>query len=139
MKLFSWSSLFFLLSLSFLWGCGYWVWLQTNQSQQSQLYSQLSLQLERSEVLLEDWQRNYRLHLDYLRADLAGMTPANTDNVIYDPWQELDDKSSMRRGLMLCWAMRCSMKPVGLSASAIVWQVSCLLLPSLISAAIISS
>lgn len=92
MKLFSWSSLFFLLSLSFLWGCGYWVWLQTNQSQQTQLYSQLSLQLERSEVLLEDWQRSYRLHLDYLRADLAGMTPATTDNVIYDPWQELDDK-----------------------------------------------
>ena len=92
MKLFSWSSLFFLLSLSFLWGCGYWVWLQTNQSQQTQLYSQLSLQLERSEVLLEDWQRNYRLHLDYLRADLVGMTPATTDNVIYDPWQELDDK-----------------------------------------------
>jgi len=91
-KLFSWSSLFFLLSLSFLWGCGYWVWLQTNQSQQTQLYSQLSLQLERSEVLLEDWQRNYRLHLDYLRADLVGMTPATTDNVIYDPWQELDDK-----------------------------------------------
>ena len=92
MKLFSWSSLFFVLSLSFLWGCGYWVWLQTNQSQQTQLYNQLSLQLERSEVLLEDWQRNYRLHLDYLRADLAKMTPPTTDNVIYDPWQELDDK-----------------------------------------------
>lgn len=92
MKLFSWSSLFFILSLSFLWGCGYWVWVQTNQSQQAQLYSQLSLQLERSEVLLEDWQRNYRLHLDYLRADLAKMTPPSTDNEIYDPWQELDDK-----------------------------------------------
>ena len=92
MKLFSWSSLFFILSLSFLWGCGYWVWLQTNQSQQIQLTSQLSLQLERSEVLLEDWQRNYRLHLDYLRADLAKTTPPSTDNVMYDPWQELDDK-----------------------------------------------
>lgn len=92
MKLFSWSSLFFILSLSFLWGCGYWVWLQTNQSQQTQLTSQLSLQLERSEVLLEDWQRNYRLHLDYLRADLAKTTPPSTDNVMYDPWQELDDK-----------------------------------------------
>ncbi len=92
MKLFSWSSLFFILSLSFLWGCGYWVWLQTNQSQQTQLASQLSLQLERSEVLLEDWQRNYRLHLDYLRADLAKMTPPTTDNVMYEPWQELDDK-----------------------------------------------
>lgn len=92
MKLFSWSSLFFILSLSFLWGCGYWVWVQTNHSQQVQLYSQLSLQLERSEVLLEDWQRNYRLHLDYLRADLAKMTPQSTDNEIYDPRQELDDK-----------------------------------------------
>lgn len=92
MKLFSWSSMFFLLSLSFFWGCGYWVWLQTIQSQQVQLYTQLGLQLERSEVLLEDWQRSYRLHLDYLRADLAHMTPATTDNVIYDPWQELDDK-----------------------------------------------
>lgn len=92
MKLFSWSSLFFILSLSFLWGCGYWVWLQTNQSQQIQLTSQLSLQLERSEVLLEDWQRNYRLHLDYLRADLAKTTPPSTDNVMYDPWQELDDR-----------------------------------------------
>lgn len=92
MKLFSWSSLFFILSLSFLWGCGYWVWLQTNQSQQTQLTSQLSLQLERSEVLLEDWQRNYRLHLDYLRVDLAKMTPPSTDNVMYEPWQELDDK-----------------------------------------------
>ncbi len=92
MKLFSWSSLFFILSLSFLWGCGYWVWLQTNQSQHVQLTSQLSLQLERSEVLLEDWQRNYRLHLDYLRADLAKMTPPSTDNLMYEPWQELDDK-----------------------------------------------
>ena len=92
MKLFSWSSLFFILSLSFLWGCGYWVWLQTNQSQQTQLTTQLSLQLERSEVLLEDWQRNYRLHLDYLRADLAKMTPPSTDNVMYEPWAELDDK-----------------------------------------------
>ena len=92
MKLFSWSSLFFILSLSFLWGCGYWVWLQTNQSQQTQLTSQLNLQLERSEVLLEDWQRNYRLHLDYLRADLAKMTPPSTDNVMYEPWAELDDK-----------------------------------------------
>lgn len=92
MKLFSWSTLFFLLSLSFLWGCGYWAWLQTIQGQQAQLEAQLSLQLERSEVLLEDWQRNYRLHLDYLRADLARMAPVSTDNVLYDPWQELDDK-----------------------------------------------
>lgn len=92
MKLFSWSSLFFLLSLSFLWGCGYWAWLQTNQSQQAQLNAQLSLQLERSEVLLEDWQRNYRLHLDYLRADLARMAPVSSDNILYDPWLELDDK-----------------------------------------------
>lgn len=92
MKLFSWSTLFFLLSLSFLWGCGYWAWLQTNQSQQAQLEAQLSLQLERSEVLLEDWQRNYRLHLDYLRADLAKTAPVGTDNILYDPWQELDDK-----------------------------------------------
>ena len=92
MKLFSWSSLFFVLSLGFLWGCGYWAWLQMNQSQQSQLQSQLALQLERTEVLMDDWQRNYRLHLDYLKTDLAALTPATTDNPIYDPWQELDDK-----------------------------------------------
>lgn len=92
MKLFSWSSLFFLLSLGFLWGCGYWAWLQMNQNQQSQLQSQLALQLERTEVLMDDWQRSYRLHLDYLKTDLAALTPATTDNPIYDPWQELDDK-----------------------------------------------
>lgn len=92
MRIFSWSSLLFVLSLSFVWGGGYWLWLQTASWQQQQHKADLSLQVERASNALSEWQQNYRLHLQYLQHDLDVVTPLNTESPLLDPWQEVSDK-----------------------------------------------
>lgn len=96
MKLFSWSNLFLVLSLSFLWGCGYWIWWQTELNQQHRTQEQLSIQLERAEVALSDWQHSHQLHLEYLQQDLQQLS-LQQDNPLYDPKLELDDKIQRTR------------------------------------------
>jgi len=96
MKLFSWSNLFFLLSLAFLWGCGYWVWWQYSQNLQNRSQELLSIQLERAEVVLGDWQHSNQLHLEYLQNALQGLSHGH-DNPLYDPVQELDDRVQRTR------------------------------------------
>lgn len=96
MKLFSWSNLFLVLSLSFLWGCGYWIWWQTALNQQHRTQEQLSIQLERAEVALSDWQHSHQLHLEYLQHDLQNLR-LQQDNPVYDPKLELDDKIQRTR------------------------------------------
>lgn len=96
MKLFSWSNLFFVLSLTFLWGCGYWVWWQHSQNQQVRSQELLSIQLERAEVVLSDWQHSNQLHLEYLQNALQGISNSH-DNPLYDPAQELDDRIQRTR------------------------------------------
>lgn len=92
MRIFSWSSLLFVLSLSFVWGGGYWLWQQTTSWQQQQQKADLSLHVERAANALSEWQQNYRLHLQYLQHDLNAVTPLSTDSPLLDPWQELSDK-----------------------------------------------
>lgn len=96
MKLFSWSNLFLVLSLSFLWGCGYWIWWQTALNQQHRTQEQLSIQLERAEVSLSDWQHSHQLHLEYLQHDLQNLSLQHGDP-LYDPKLELDDKIQRTR------------------------------------------
>ena len=96
MKLFSWSNLFFLLSLAFLWGCGYWIWWQYSQNLQHRSQELLSIQLERAEVVLGDWQHSNQLHLEYLQNALQGLTHSH-DNPLYDPVQELDERIQRTR------------------------------------------
>lgn len=96
MKLFSWSNLFLVLSLSFLWGCGYWIWWQTALNQQHRTQEQLSIQLERAEVALSDWQHSHQLHLEYLQNALQNLS-LQQDNPLYDPKLELDDKIQRTR------------------------------------------
>lgn len=92
MRIKSWSSLLFVLSLSLIWGGGYWLWHQTAIWQQQQHKTELSLQVERADALLSQWQQNYQLHLQYLQHDLDSITPLNTDSPLLDPWAELSDK-----------------------------------------------
>lgn len=92
MRIKSWSSLLFVLSLSLIWGGGYWLWQQTAIWQQQQHKTELSLQVERADALLSQWQQNYQLHLQYLQHDLDSITPLSTDSPLLDPWGELSDK-----------------------------------------------
>lgn len=92
MRIKSWSSLLFVLSLSLIWGGGYWLWHQTAIWQQQQHKTELSLQVERADALLSQWQQNYQLHLQYLQHDLDSITPLSTDSPLLDPWAELSDK-----------------------------------------------
>lgn len=89
MKLFSWSGLVFVLSLVFIWSCGYWLWLQNSNWQLNQQKTELTQQLEKAEALLQDWQQGYQLHLSYLQ---TAFTPATETTAVLDPLQELDER-----------------------------------------------
>lgn len=89
MKLFSWSGLVFVLSLVFIWSCGYWLWLQNGNWQLNQQKTELTQQLDKAEALLQDWQQGYQLHLSYLQ---TALTPATETTAVLDPLQELDDR-----------------------------------------------
>lgn len=92
MRIISWSTLLLVCSLSLTWGGGYWLWQQTAIWQQQQHKTELSLQVERADALLSQWQQNYQLHLQYLQHELESITPLNTDSPLLDPWGELSDK-----------------------------------------------
>lgn len=89
MKLFSWSGLVFVLSLVFIWSCGYWLWLQNGNWYLQQQKTELSAQLDKADALLQDWQQGYQLHLSYLQTTLL---PPAENTPILDPLQELDDR-----------------------------------------------
>lgn len=89
MKLFSWSGLVFVLSLVFIWSCGYWLWLQNSNLQLNQQKTELTQQLEKAEALLQDWQQGYQLHLSYLQ---TAFTPSTETTAVLDPLQELDER-----------------------------------------------
>lgn len=89
MKLFSWSGLVFVLSLVFIWSCGYWLWLQNSNWQLNQQKTELTQQLEKAEALLQDWQQGYQLHLSYLQ---TALTPTTETTAVLDPLQELDER-----------------------------------------------
>lgn len=95
MKWFSWSALVYLLSLLFIWGCGYWLLLQSTSWQLQQQQVATLQQLEKAVSLLQNWQQGYQLHLAYLQADAQ---PSQTQSTpLADPLQEIDD--SIRRVL----------------------------------------
>lgn len=89
MKLFSWSGLVFVLSLVFIWSCGYWLWLQNGNWHLNQQKTELTVQLDKAEALLQDWQQGYQLHLSYLK---TALTPSAEATPLLDPLQELDDR-----------------------------------------------
>ena len=89
MKLFSWSGLVLVLSLVFIWSCGYWLWLQNGNWHLQQQKTELIAQLDKADALLQDWQQGYQLHLSYLQTTL--LTPAENTPIL-DPLQELDDR-----------------------------------------------
>lgn len=89
MKLFSWSGLVLVLSLVFIWSCGYWLWLQNGHWHLQQQKTELSAQLDKAQALLQDWQQGYQLHLSYLQTTLL---PATDNPPILDPLQELDER-----------------------------------------------
>lgn len=97
MKWFSWSALVYLLSLLFIWSCGYWLLLQSSNWQLQQQKSSISQQLEKGVALLQNWQQGYQLHLAYLqsRAETLSITADSTP--LADPLQDIDD--SIRRVL----------------------------------------
>lgn len=89
MKLFSWSGLVLVLSLVFIWSCGYWLWQQNGSWHLQQQKTELTQQLDKADALLQDWQRGYQLHLSYLQTALA---PAIESTAVLDPLQELDER-----------------------------------------------
>lgn len=89
MKLFSWSGLVLVLSLVFIWSCGYWLWLQNGNWHLQQQKTELSAQLDKADALLQDWQQGYQLHLSYLQTALQ---PPLESTAVLDPLQELDER-----------------------------------------------
>ncbi len=95
MKVFSWSGLVFVLSISFIWSCGYWLLLQSGSWQLQQQKTELTQQLDKAEILLQNWQQGYQLHLAYLATELQQaqqLPPAGVESALIDPLQQLDEQ-----------------------------------------------
>lgn len=95
MKVFSWSGLVFVLSISFLWSCGYWLLLQTGSWQLLQQKNELTQQLDKANTLLQNWQQGYQLHLAYLATELREVQQlpvAGVESALVDPLQQLDEQ-----------------------------------------------
>ena len=95
MKLFSWSGLVYLLSLSFIWSCGYWLYLQTGSWHLVQQKNELTQQLDKAQTLLQNWQQGYQLHLSYLATELEQVQQVQQDTAetsLTDPLQQLDEQ-----------------------------------------------
>jgi hypothetical protein len=96
-KWFSWSALVYLLSLLFIWSCGYWLLLQSSNWQLQQQKSSISQQLDKGVALLQDWQQGYQLHLAYLQSRAETLSVTADSTPLADPLQDIDD--SIRRVL----------------------------------------
>jgi hypothetical protein len=96
-KWFSWSALVYLLSLLFIWSCGYWLLLQSTSWHLQQQQTAMTQQLEKAVSLLQNWQQGYQLHLAYLQVDAEPSTSQIESTPLADPLQEIDD--SIRRVL----------------------------------------
>ncbi len=95
MKVFSWSGLVFVLSISFIWSCGYWLFLQSGSWQLLQQKNELTQQLDKAQTLLQDWQQGYELHLAYLETELREVQQlpvAGIESALVDPLQQLDEQ-----------------------------------------------
>ena len=95
MKVFSWSSLVFVLSISFIWSCGYWLFLQSGSWQLLQQKNELTQQLDKAQTLLQNWQQGYQLHLTYLETELREVQQlpvAGVESALVDPLQQLDEQ-----------------------------------------------
>ncbi|MBU2224701.1 MAG: hypothetical protein KKB00_11755 [Gammaproteobacteria bacterium] len=95
MKVFSWSSLVFVLSISFIWSCGYWLLLQSGSWQLLQQKNELTQQLDKAQTLLQNWQQGYQLHLAYLKTELQQvqeLPPEGVESALIDPLQQLDEQ-----------------------------------------------
>lgn len=95
MKVFSWSSLVFVLSISFIWSCGYWLLLQSGSWQLLQQKNELTQQLDKAQTLLQNWQQGYQLHLTYLETELREVQQlpvAGVESALVDPLQQLDEQ-----------------------------------------------
>lgn len=90
MKFFSWSTLALIISVAFLWGCGYWVLLQTGAVVVQQQRTELSHQLDKAVVALQHWQDRYELPLQALQQRLNALPAQQSEVLASDPWQELD-------------------------------------------------
>lgn len=97
MKWFSWSALVYLLSLLFIWSCGYWLLLQSSNWQLQQQKTSLSQQLDKAVALLQNWQQGYQLHLAYLQSRAETLSATADSTPLADPLQDIDD--SIRRVL----------------------------------------
>jgi len=94
-KVFSWSSLVFVLSISFIWSCGYWLLLQSGSWQLLQQKNELSQQIDKAQTLLQNWQQGYQLHLAYLETELLEVQQlpvAGVESALVDPLQQLDEQ-----------------------------------------------
>ncbi|OBP16602.1 hypothetical protein A5320_04190 [Rheinheimera sp. SA_1] len=95
MKVFSWSGLVFVLSISFIWSCGYWLLLQSGSWQLLQQKNELTQQLDKAQTLLQNWQQGYQLHLAYLETELLEvqqLPAAGVESALVDPLQQLDEQ-----------------------------------------------
>jgi hypothetical protein len=96
-KWFSWSALVYLLSLLFIWSCGYWLLLQSSSWQLQQQQAGIGQQLEKAVSLMQNWQQGYQLHLAYLQTHAQPVSSQTQSTPLVDPLQEIDD--SIRRVL----------------------------------------
>lgn len=95
MKVFSWSGLVFVLSISFIWSCGYWLFLQSGSWQLLQQKNELTQRLDKAQTLLQDWQQGYELHLAYLETELREVQQlpvTGIESALVDPLQQLDEQ-----------------------------------------------
>lgn len=95
MKVFSWSGLVYVLSISFIWSCGYWLLLQSGSWHLLQQKNELSQQLEKAQTLLQNWQQGYQLHLAYLETEMLEVQQLPVDgaqSALVDPLQQLDEQ-----------------------------------------------
>lgn len=95
MKVFSWSGLVFVLSISFIWSCGYWLLLQSGSWQLLQQKNELTQQLDKAQTLLQNWQQGYQLHLAYLETELLEVQQlpvSGVESALVDPLQQLDEQ-----------------------------------------------
>jgi len=94
-KVFSWSGLVYVLSISFIWSCGYWLLLQSGSWHLLQQKNELNQQLEQAQTLLQNWQQGYQLHLAYLENELLEvqqLPTAGVESALVDPLQQLDEQ-----------------------------------------------
>jgi len=94
-KVFSWSGLVFVLSISFIWSCGYWLFLQSGSWHLLQQKNELNQKLDQAQTLLQNWQQGYQLHLAYLETELLEvqqLPAAGVESALVDPLQQLDEQ-----------------------------------------------